>query len=34
MAAPVRKDKEVEFQIDSLAYGGNSPCGLYGHSRT
>ena len=31
MAAPVRKDEEVELQVDSLAYGGNGPlhgCGI------
>src|SRR6187551_845665 len=30
MAAPVRKDEEVELQIDSLAYGGNGVARLNG----
>jgi 23S rRNA (uracil1939-C5)-methyltransferase len=30
MAAPVRKDEEVELQVDSLAYGGNGVARLNG----
>ena len=30
MAAPVRKDEEVELQVDSLAYGGNGVARLDG----
>ena len=30
MAAPVRKDDEVELQVDSLAYGGNGVARLNG----
>src|SRR5829696_3218922 len=30
MAAPVRKDEELELQIDSLAYGGNGVARLNG----
>jgi 23S rRNA (uracil1939-C5)-methyltransferase len=30
MAAPVRKDEEIELQVDSLAYGGNGVARLNG----
>ena len=30
MAAPVRKDEEVELRVDSLAYGGNGVARLNG----
>ena len=30
MAAPVRKDEEIELQVDSLAYGGNGVARLDG----
>ena len=30
MAAPVRKDEEVELHVDSLAYGGNGVARLNG----
>src|ERR1044072_4547188 len=30
MAAPVRKDEEIEVQVDSLAYGGNGVARLNG----